>query len=138
MSMCDICLLAASLSLTSATTRQLLVSESAALKDGTQVHSNAFNYLSENGQPDLSIPIRRCPRKCRDILTWQDRTIDCEILGMVMFTGLTPLSLLISCKLYLPKCPFENVFLAYFGTEIFHKVFIWYLRNLLNKLSNSS
>jgi hypothetical protein len=50
-----------------------------------------------------------------------------RLWDVAKFTTLTPLSLVISCKLSLPNCQFKNVFSAYFSIEIsqqnFHMVF---------------
>jgi hypothetical protein len=61
-----------------------------------------------------------------------------KFLDVAKFSTLTPLSLLISCKLSFPVVGLEVSSLAYFGIESPNKICLWYLLHLSNTHSNSS
>jgi hypothetical protein len=65
----------------------------------------------------VGFPIWSRPCIFMNVAMWEHRTFD-SVLDVAKFTNLIPLSLLISCKLFIPNCRFKNVFLAYFGIEI--------------------
>jgi hypothetical protein len=50
----------------------------------------------------VGLPIWRRPSKIMDVAMWEHRTFDSEDLDVLKFTNLTPLLLLISCKLSFP------------------------------------
>jgi hypothetical protein len=52
-----------------------------------QEHSNAFAYLSEYGQSDCGVSIRRCPNIYMDVAMWE-HTFE-MFLGMAKFTTLS-------------------------------------------------
>jgi hypothetical protein len=66
----------------------------------------------------LGFPIWRYPSIFMVVAMWEHRTIDSEVFDVAKFINLsvTPLSLLILCKLSLPIV--SLVFPAYFGIEI--------------------
>jgi hypothetical protein len=68
----------------------------------------------------------------------EHRTFDNEILDVAKFTTLTPLSLLISCKLSFPIIGLKMSYLLTLAFTSPNKIFMWYLGNLSNIRSNSS
>jgi hypothetical protein len=59
-------------------------------------------------------------------------------LDVAKFTTLTPLSLLISCKLSFPIVGLKMSSLPTLAFKSHNKIVIWYLGNLSNIRSNSS
>jgi hypothetical protein len=56
------------------------------------VYQNMVNLI-------VGFPIWRCPSIFMDVAMWENRTFDFGFLDVAKLTNLTPLSLLISCKL---------------------------------------
>jgi hypothetical protein len=49
--------------------------------------------------PIVGVPIWRCPSKFMNVAMWEHLPLAMRFLDVAKFTTLTPLSLLISCKL---------------------------------------
>jgi hypothetical protein len=95
-------LLTDSLSQTSATTRKLSVSQSSALNSRISIHSNAVAYLTEYRQSDCGFSNLERPHIFMGVRRGNIVLLSLRFLDVVKFTTLTPLSLLISCKLSFP------------------------------------
>jgi hypothetical protein len=61
----------------------------------SHVYQNVVNLIA-------GFPISKHPSKFMNVMIWEHCTSIVKFLGVVKFTTLTPLSLLISCKLTLP------------------------------------
>jgi hypothetical protein len=67
-----------------------------------QGHLNVITHLSECGQSDCVFPIRICSSKFKNIQCGNTVLLTARFLDVSKFTTLTPLALLISCKLSFP------------------------------------
>jgi hypothetical protein len=82
----------------------------------------------------VSFSIRKCPSKFMDVTMWEHCTFD----RFLEFITLTPLSLLISCKLSFPIVGLKMSFLPTFALKSPSKIFMWYLGKVSNTHPNSS
>jgi hypothetical protein len=97
-----------------------------------QVHSNAVAYLPEYGQSDCGLSIWRHPSIFMDVVMWEHRTFASEVFRYGKFTNLTPLSLLIHCKLSFPIVSLKISSLPTLTLKSPNRIFMWYLGNLSN------
>jgi hypothetical protein len=126
--LCTVCLLTARFSLTFVTTRQWSVPQSAHLNDRTSSTLECCLLSTKNIVNLTAFPsdVQESLRmlQCGNIVLWTLR-----FLELAKFTTLTPLSLLISCKVSFPivglkmsslptlavKSPPNNIFICYLG-----------------------
>jgi hypothetical protein len=72
-----------------------------------------------------------------NVTVWEHCTFDSQILDVAEFTAITPLSLLISCKLSFPIVGLEMSSLPTLALNYSNRIFMWYLGNLSNTCSSS-
>jgi hypothetical protein len=85
----------------------------------------------------VGFPIWRRPSIFMDVAMWEHRTFDSEVFRCGKVYYLTPLSLLISCKLSFPIVGLKMSSLPTFALKSPNRIFVWYLGNLSNTRSNS-
>jgi hypothetical protein len=72
-----------------------------------------------------------------DVVIWEHRTFDSEVLYVTKFTNLTPLLFLFS-QLLFPIVGLKMSSLPTLALKSLDRFFMWYLGNLSNTRSNSS
>jgi hypothetical protein len=77
----------------------------------------------------VGVPIWRCPSIFMNVAMWEHCTFDNEFLGVTKFTSLTPLTLLISCKLSFPIAGLKMSSFPTLALKSPNKIFMWYSRN---------
>jgi hypothetical protein len=88
----------------------------------------AFSYLSKYGQYDF-VSMTRCPSKFIDVVMWEHLLLGSQIFGRGKFATLTPLSLLILCKIAFPVVGLEIFSLPTFALESLNRIFMRYMEN---------
>jgi hypothetical protein len=95
------------------------------------IYQNMVNLI-------VGFPIRTHPSIFMDVMMWNIVPLAVRSLDVAKFTILTPLSLLISCKLYFPIVSLKMSFLPTLALKSSNNIFFWYLGNLSNTYSDSS
>jgi hypothetical protein len=136
--LCSPFLFTAILTVNLATTRQWSVSQSAALNDRTSSRIELLHLSIWIWSiwmwifPSRDVQVYLWMLRCGSVILWIMRFSD-----VVKFTTLTPLSLLISCKLSFPIIGLDMSSQLTLAIKSPNKIFVWYLRNLLNIISSS-